>query len=89
VRDVLGHANITTTSCYLRSTPLRLERALAAMDAGFTHYLHTAGKSTDQPSASGEANDEGKLREESRLSESDPGGDRTRDPLIKSQMLYH
>jgi integrase len=32
VRDFLGHANITTTSRYLRSTPVRLERALAKLD---------------------------------------------------------
>jgi len=29
VRDFLGHASITTTSRYLRSTSLRLERALS------------------------------------------------------------
>jgi integrase len=34
VRDFLGHANITTTSRYLKSTPLRLERALAKLEAG-------------------------------------------------------
>jgi integrase len=34
VRDFLGHANITTTSRYLASTPVRLERALARMEAG-------------------------------------------------------
>jgi integrase len=28
VRDFLGHANLTSTSRYLKSTPLRLERAL-------------------------------------------------------------
>ena len=33
VRDFLGHANITTTSRYLKSTSLRLERALADMEA--------------------------------------------------------
>ena len=32
VRDFLGHANITTTSRYLKSTPLRLEKALAQME---------------------------------------------------------
>ena len=45
VRDFLGHANITTTSRYLRSTPLRLERALAAMDAAFAQDSHNAGES--------------------------------------------
>ena len=34
VRDFLGHANISTTSRYLGSTPLRLERALADLEAG-------------------------------------------------------
>ena len=34
VRDFLGHANITTTSRYLASTPLRLEQALANLEAG-------------------------------------------------------
>jgi integrase len=32
VRDFLGHANITTTSRYLRSTALRLERALRLLE---------------------------------------------------------
>ena len=34
VRDFLGHANITTTSTYLRSTPVRLARALDGLDPG-------------------------------------------------------
>ena len=33
VRDCLGHAHITTTSRYVRSTPLRLAEALARMEA--------------------------------------------------------
>lgn len=33
VRDYLGHANITTTSRYLASSPERLARALARLDA--------------------------------------------------------
>jgi integrase len=32
VRDFLGHTNITTTSRYLRSTTLRLERALTLLE---------------------------------------------------------
>ena len=32
VQAFLGHANITTTSRYLRSTPLRLEQALARLE---------------------------------------------------------
>ena len=42
VQLFLGHANITQTSTYLSSTPVRLERALARMEgaAGFAHGLH-------------------------------------------------
>ncbi len=33
----LGHANVSQTSTYLRSTPVRLEQALARLEgAGFT-----------------------------------------------------
>lgn len=32
VRDFLGHSNITTTSTYLASSPVRLEKALARME---------------------------------------------------------
>ena len=32
VRDVLGHTNLTTTSRYLRSTAMRLERALRLLE---------------------------------------------------------
>jgi hypothetical protein len=50
VRDFLGHANITTTSTYLASTPVRLARALDRLDPEpepasnlrdrFAHYSH-------------------------------------------------
>ena len=33
VQEFLGHANITTTSRYLRSTPVRLAKALERMEA--------------------------------------------------------
>ncbi len=33
VRDCLGHANMTTTSRYVRSTPVRLAQALERMEA--------------------------------------------------------
>ncbi len=41
VRDFLGHANITTTSRYLRSTPLRLARALNLLEAAESHPFPT------------------------------------------------
>ena len=33
VRDCLGHTHITTTSRYVRSTPVRLAQALERMEA--------------------------------------------------------
>lgn len=49
VRDFLGHANITTTSTYLASTPVRLAKALSRLDpepapeatAPDSHAVHT------------------------------------------------
>ena len=46
VRDFLGHTNITTTSRYLRSTTLRLERALTLLEQ---HEQRQAGSSDEQP----------------------------------------
>ena len=41
VQEFLGHANITTTSRYLRSTPVRLARALARMEASAETVVDT------------------------------------------------
>ena len=45
VRDGLGHANITTTSRYVRSTPVRLAQALERMEAA----TETVADADDQP----------------------------------------
>ncbi len=45
VRDCLGHANITTTSRYVRSTPVRLAQALERMEAA----TETVVDADDQP----------------------------------------
>ena len=53
VRDFLGHANITTTSRYLRSAPVRLAQALERMEASAAERVVSAlaviafGKTTD------------------------------------------
>jgi len=44
VRDCLGHAQITTTSRYVRSTPVRLAQALERMEAA----TETVGDADDQ-----------------------------------------
>lgn len=56
VRDFLGHANITTTSRYLASTPVRLEQALARMEGGAIRTpsvgtYDAGGKAESKPSA--------------------------------------
>ena len=45
VRDCLGHANITTTSRYVRSTAVRLAQALERMEAA----AETVVDADDQP----------------------------------------
>jgi site-specific recombinase XerC len=45
VRDCLGHAHITTTSRYVRSTPVRLAQALERMEAA----AETLVDADDQP----------------------------------------
>ena len=45
VRDCLGHAHITTTSRYARSTPVRLAQALERMEAA----TETIVDADDQP----------------------------------------
>jgi site-specific recombinase XerD len=48
VQMFLGHAAITTTSRYLQSTPVRLEKALAKLEAaaGFAHDSHNVAEQT-------------------------------------------
>ncbi len=45
VRDCLGHAHITTTSRYVRSTPVRLAQALERMEAA----IETVVDADDSP----------------------------------------
>jgi integrase len=49
VRDFLGHANITTTSRYLQSTPTRLERVLARMENSAPSAQHSHNAASDAP----------------------------------------
>ena len=52
VQDFLGHANITTTSRYLASTPLRLEQALAKLEA--RNRRTSVAQTADQPRDGGD-----------------------------------
>ena len=44
VQMFLGHAAITTTSRYLQSTPVRLERALARLEQTGAEFAHDSHK---------------------------------------------
>jgi integrase len=44
VSDFLGHSNISTTSRYLRSSPLRLERALERLESAIDERKHAGAK---------------------------------------------
>jgi Phage integrase family len=88
VRDFLGHANITTTSRYLKSTPLRLERALTAMEAGFAHDSHTDAETAAPAPALNEASTENKPLIQEDLEAGGEGQNRTVDTTIFSRMLY-
>ena len=81
------HANITTT--YLKSTPLRLERALQQMDAVFAHDSHKQEQSADAETAPSMPTPSVNSQSENELEGSGPPGDRTRDTVIKSHVLYH
>jgi integrase len=53
VQLFLGHANVTQTSTYLSSTPVRLEKALARMEsaAGLTQKWHKPQKKAPRPAS--------------------------------------
>ena len=51
LHDVLGHANITTTSRYLRSRPGRLAKALERLeDAKFAQRSHKQAEGAEESS---------------------------------------
>jgi integrase len=56
VKDFLGHANITTTSRYLKSTPLRLEKALERMERGLERDIRTLSNEADKPVEANQVN---------------------------------
>jgi integrase len=83
VRDFLGHANITTTSRYLASTPVRLARALARMESAPIRTKFAQNENEpDEPDSDVAAN----LLEEDELA-GEPGRNRTYNQQIKSLLL--
>jgi len=90
VRDFLGHANITTTSRYLQSSALRLEKALEQLESG--EKRTKGGQDKEIATGAGAADaatGSGKPLADERLEAGGPPGDRTQDTVIKSHVLYH
>jgi Phage integrase family len=90
VRDLLGHANISTTSRYLGSTPETRERAMHRFEQhhSATHYSHRAAE-CDNPTGPAEELLIGrKSRRINGLVNGGEGRNRTVDTTIFSRMLY-
>ncbi len=90
VRDFLGHANITTTSRYLQSSELRLEKALERLERAESRTNDGQNeKATGAPTAQPSPTDAGNVQRDVNLESGGPPGDRTQDTVIKSHVLYH
>jgi hypothetical protein len=89
VRDLLGHASITTTERYDNQQPLALLEAARRLETGesFTIPSQPAKISGNEGASEAERNG-ANLKEGNQFDSGDPGGDRTRDHRIKSPMLY-
>lgn len=78
VRDFLGHANITTTSRYLQSSPVRLAKVLDQLEATFhTRFAH------EPPAEGPEGGEDIAEGAESGGNSGGPCWDRTSDQLLK------
>jgi len=90
VRDLLGHASIVTTERYDNHTFAALQAAAARLESGksFTSASQTrAPNGVDR--ADSESASDSKVRQPNDFEAGGPPGDRTRDTVIKSHVLYH
>jgi len=90
VRDLRGHASIVTTERYDNHTFAALQQAARRLESGKTFTSasqsepNPKSEGTDSPASSGDNALDGK-----ELETGGPPGDRTRDTVIKSHVLYH
>jgi integrase len=90
VRDLLGHASIVTTERYDNHTFAALQAAAGRLESGksFTsasHSRRTEAVETQEQASQSDAN----MMQDNGLDCGGPPGDRTRDTVIKSHVLYH
>jgi integrase len=90
VRDLLGHASIVTTERYDNHTFAALQAAAGRLESGksFTSASQTHAASDVARPDSRSASDS-KVRQANNFKAGGPPGDRTRDTVIKSHVLYH
>ncbi len=89
VRDLLGHASITTTERYDNQKPEALMAAAKRLDTGesFT-VLSRSAPEQESEEGSGAEDADGNDLDPNDFDAGDPGGDRTHGPRIKSPLLY-
>jgi hypothetical protein len=90
VRDLLGHASIVTTERYDNHGFTALQQAAARLEAGKTFTSASqSGPNTETKIANPPVSSDDNALEGNDLESGGPPGDRTRDTVIKSHVLYH
>jgi hypothetical protein len=86
----LGHASITTTERYDTQTLAALQNAARLLEDGKTFQnLSSSAKSAEESAGESGGPKSDNLSREEGLEFGGPPGDRTRDTVIKSHVLYH
>jgi hypothetical protein len=90
VRDLLGHASITTTERYDNQTLAALQDAARLLEDGKT-FQNLSSSDSANPKLADESAEESADNEptSNELEVGGPPGDRTQDTVIKSHVLYH
>jgi len=90
VRDLLGRASIVTTERYDNHTFAALQAAAGRLESGksFTSPSQTRAAS-DVARPDSESAADRKVQQANSFKAGGPPGDRTRDTVIKSHVLYH
>ena len=90
VRDLLGHASITTTERYDNQTLAALQDAARMLEDGKTFQnLSISDTARQESAAQSSAENAANTLAEGDLVNGGPPGDRTQDTVIKSHVLYH